>query len=45
MGSKETKLIGTEIRLVVLSGGEWGVGELGEGGQKIQTSSGKIYKP
>ena len=31
-------------RLVVASSQDWGVGEKGEGGQKIQTSSYKINK-
>ena len=29
MKSKETKLIETEVRLVVTRGGGWGVGEVG----------------
>ena len=36
------ELIDTENRLVVARGVGWGVGEMGEGGQKVQTSSYKI---
>ena len=33
----KTELIETENRLVVARGGGWKVGEMGEGGQKVQT--------
>ena len=36
---KTNKLIDVENSLVVSSGGGWGVSEMGEGGQKVQTSS------
>ena len=42
--SKKTKLKETEYRLVVARGWEWGMGEMGEGGQKVQTFSCKIKK-
>lgn len=44
MESKQTnitKLTDTENRLVVARGWEWGVGEMGDGSQKVQTY--KIY--
>ena len=37
-----TKLMNTENRLVFVEGRGWRVGEIGEGGQKVQTSSYKI---
>ena len=40
----KTELIDTENRLVVTRGGEWVVGKMCEGGQKIQTCSYKINK-
>ena len=39
-----TKLIEKENRLVVARGGGVRVGEMGEGSQKVQTSSQKIGK-
>ena len=39
-----TKLTDTENRSVVVRGRGWRVEELGEGGQKVQTSSYKIIK-
>ena len=41
---QKPELIDTENRLVVVRGREWGMGETGEGGQKVQTSSYKINK-
>ena len=41
---QKPELIDTENRLVVVRGREWGMGEMGEGGQKVQTSSYKINK-
>ena len=38
MESKKKQIIETEIRFVVVRGGGWGVGELGEGDLKVQTS-------
>ena len=38
------KLVDTENRLVVARGGGRRVGKMGEGGQKVQTSSYKINK-
>lgn len=38
----KSQLIDTENRLVVARGGGWEVGEIGEGSQKIQTSSYKV---
>ena len=37
-----TELIDTENRLVVSRVGRWEVGKMGEGGQKVQTSSYKL---
>ena len=39
-----TELIDTENRFMVTRGGEWVVGKMGEGGQKIETCSYKINK-
>lgn len=39
-----TELIDTENRLMVTRGGEWVVGKMGEGGEKIETCSYKINK-
>ena len=36
MESGKNELIGTENRMVVARDGGWWVGELGEGGQKVQ---------
>ena len=38
---KPTKLIHTENRLVAARGSELGVGEMGDRGQKVQTSTNK----
>ena len=40
----KNKLIDTEHRSVVAKGGRWGLGEMGEGSQKVYTSSYKINK-
>ena len=37
--SKKTKFIDTASRVVVARGGAWGVREMCEGGQMVQTSS------
>ena len=42
--SRKTELIETENRLVVARGGGWGLGEKGEGGQRVHTSSYKINR-
>ena len=42
--TKQNKFIDTKNRLVVVRGTGWGVGKMGEGGQKVQTSSCKISK-
>ena len=39
---KTTKFIDTKNRLVVASGKGWGVSEMGEEGQKVQTFHSKI---
>ena len=39
-----TKLIDTDNRLIVARGAGWWVGEMGEGGQKVQTSTDKMSK-
>ena len=42
MESRKTKLIEKEIRFAVIRGRGLGMEELGEGGQKVQTSSYKV---
>ena len=42
--NRKSKLMDTEKRLVVHRGSGWGVSEMGEGSQKVQTSSYKINK-
>ena len=41
---QETKLISTDSRLVAARDGAWGMEEMGERGQKVQTFSYKINK-
>ena len=41
-GGMEPKLIKTEIRFAVTRGERWGLGELNEGGQKVNISTCKI---
>ena len=40
----KTKLISTQNKLVVARGRGWSVDDMGEGGQKVQTSGYKISK-
>ena len=40
--SENTTLLDKENRLVVVGGRAWGVGEMGKGDQKVQTSNNKI---
>ena len=41
---QKRELIDIENRLVIVRGREWGIDEMDEGGQKVQTSSYKIKK-